>query len=130
MPPGLVAKEIRHSWASHTHRDYFIKGSEPVGEVVEPVLTKSAQFVFPAEGSILVRDPHMDQNNIALFIRYSGSVPEKSRLLFDGKDIGEAASPFKLSKFGPGAHRLEIENGDKLVAHVQFFVKGASSPSI
>ena len=130
MPPGIVAKEIRHSWASHTHRDYFIKGTEPVGEVVEPVLTKFAQFVFPAEGSVLVRDPHMDQNNIALFIRFSGTVPEKSRLILDGKDIGEAVSPFKLSQFGTGVHRLEIENDGKSVTHVKFFVKGAGNSSI
>lgn len=126
MPAGVVAKNVRHQWASLERREYFVKGTEPANSVIEPALEKRPQFVFPAEGSVLVKDPHMNQDNIALYVRFKGSVPPKSQLLLDGKVIGEALSPFRLQTLPAGHHELSIttpEPGPAL-AKVRFTVKG------
>jgi penicillin-binding protein 1C len=129
MPTGVVAKNVRHQWASREQREYFIAGTEPAGNVIEPALEKNAQFVFPAEGSVLVKDPHMNPENIALYVRFKGSVPAKSRLLLDGKVIGEAMSPFRLQQLSTGYHELSIDTTDRekseTLAKVRFRVKGA-----
>ncbi len=127
-PNGIVSKEIRHAWASHQRREFFINGTEPVASVIEPALEKRAQFVFPAEGSILVRDPHVDPTHIALFVRFKGSIPGNSRLAFDGIDKGEAISPFKLTDFSVGTHELAIRTAvGQIVTRVKFVVRGANS---
>jgi penicillin-binding protein 1C len=138
MPSGLVAKNVRHQWSSHEHLEYFIKGSEPAQSVIEPSLDKRVQFVFPAEGSVLVKDPHLDASRIALFIRFAGQVPAGSRLVWDGKDVGEALSPFKMEAPAAGEHDLAIvaptaanhskdaaAGSSTNVTHVHFTIRGA-----
>lgn len=126
MPAGVTAKSIRHQWGTQETKEYFLSGTEPVGNVVEPVLIKRAQFVFPAEGSVLVMDPHQSAERIALFVRYKGTVAEGSRLLLDGKELGKAASPFKITKLTPGNHQLAIRSPEgAAIADVRFKVKGA-----
>jgi hypothetical protein len=67
----------------------------------------------------------MDRNNVALFVRFNGQVPEKSRLLWDGKLLGEAVSPFKLEQPQAGDHRLSIVTPEgKVVSAVSFTIKG------
>ena len=126
IPAGIVAKNIRHQWASHSHTEYFLEGTAPEQEVIEPSLEKRIQFVFPADGSILVKDPHLDQNHIALFIRFKGSIPNNSQLLWDGKPLGVAASPFKIDQPESGDHELAIATSDgRHLAQVHFRIKGA-----
>lgn len=125
MPANVVAKKIRHQWNSHLYPEYFIKGTEPLQEVIEPAPEKRVQFVFPAEGSILVKDPHMDQEHVALFIRFKGHVPEKSQLLWNGNPLGEALSPFKIPHPAAGQHELSIVNEGKVLARVKFTIRGA-----
>lgn len=127
-PAGLVAKEIRHSWASHERREYFVAGTEPVTNVIEPVLEKRVQFVFPAEVSVLIRDPHLDASKIALFARFKGTAPPDTRLLWDGKDRGTAVSPFKLTDFAVGQHELALRSADgQLLTRVRFSVRGSGN---
>ena len=129
-PPGLVAKMVRHQWNSHEYEEVFLKGTEPVGTVIEPALEKKPQFVFPAEGSVLVRDPHADQGHIALFVRFKGTVPETSHLLLDNREVGIAKSPFKLESFSSGSHVLELRAPERTsLTRVNFTVKGANESS-
>lgn len=125
-PETVVARSVRHSWASHERTEYFVSGTEPASTVIEPAMEKRAQFVFPAEGSVLVRDPHLEASRIALFVRFKGSVPEESRLLWNRKDLGKAVSPFKLEAFETGEHELAIQTPDgKTLTSVRFKVRGA-----
>lgn len=124
-PAGVVAKDIRHSWSSHQHREYFVAGTEPASNLVEPILEKRVQFVFPAEGSVLIRDPHTDPSKIALFARFKGTAPAGSRLLWDGKDQGLAVSPFKFTDFTIGHHELTLRSPEgQVLTRVRFTVRG------
>lgn len=124
-PESLIVKSIRHQWDSQPRTEYFISGTEPAQELVEVSQDKQAQFVFPAEGSVLVKDPQMDQDHIALFVRFKGQVPEKSQLVWDDQVIGEAQSPFKLDQPTSGDHKLSIRAPDgKIVSAVHFTIKG------
>jgi penicillin-binding protein 1C len=124
---NIVTKEIRHAWATHQHKEFFIRGTEPETNVMEPALEKNAQFVFPADGSTLVRDPHIDPAHIALFVRFKGKVPNNSRIFFDGLEKGEAVSPFKLTDFSVGPHELSIRAPDgQIAARAKFSVRGAN----
>jgi penicillin-binding protein 1C len=126
LPAGVVTKNIRHSWVSNLHKEYFIKGTEPTQEVIEPAPDKRVQFVFPAEGSILVKDPHIDQDHVALSVRFKGLVPEKSQLLWDSKVLGEAVSPFKIEKPAVGTHEMKVVGTvNKVLSTVKFLIKGA-----
>lgn len=125
MPANVIAKKIRHQWEGRARTEYFIKGTEPQRETIETANNKRPEFVFPAEGSVLVKDPQMDQTNVALFVRFNGQVPEKSQLLWDGKLLGEAISPFKLDQPKAGDHRLSIVTPEgKVVSAVSFKIKG------
>jgi len=126
VPSKIVVKNIRHSWSTHTHKEYFIQGTEPNQEVIEPALEKRVQFVFPAEGSVLVKDPHLDPKNVALFVRFKGTLPEKSRLLWDGRDLGEALSPFKINEPRAGKHEIAVASKGKVLSKVQFSIRGAN----
>nr|WP_295900943.1 penicillin-binding protein 1C [uncultured Bdellovibrio sp.] len=124
-PAHVVEKEVRHEWALHPHKEYFIQGTEPQQNVIETALQKRVQFIFPAEGSVLVKDPHIDQEHVALFIRFKGDVPSKSQLLWDGKNLGEAISPFKIPQPETGRHELVIANNGKILGKVLFTIRGA-----
>lgn len=125
-PSGVVTKKIRHQWANHDYEEFFIQGTEPSQDVIEPALEKRLQFIFPAEGSILVKDPHLDQDHVALFIRFKGLVPEQSQLLWNGKVLGPAVSPFKIPKPPSGEHTLAIASKEgSIYARVHFTIRGA-----
>ena len=125
-PRGIVSKEIRHSWVSRAHQEFFIKGTEPAYEVIEPSLNKRAQFVFPAEGSVLIKDPHMDQNRIALYVKFKGEIPDNSVLLMDKKLLGRALSPFKMNNPPSGDHELTLLAPDKsALTTIHFSIHGA-----
>lgn len=125
VPGEIVSKQIRHHWRSHPINEYFLKGTNNVSEVIETTQNKRIQFVFPAEGSVLIKDPQLDPKRIALFVRFKGYVPEKSQMKLDGEVLGEAITPFKLAKPPLGKHRLTIVSplGHEL-ASIQFSVKG------
>lgn len=126
-PNGIVEKQVRLQWATNEHREYYLTGSEPVGNVIEAAPEKRPQFIFPAEGSILVKDPHLDQSLIAVSVRFSGTIPEKSELLMDGKVLGPAISPFRLKELRAGSHKLSIQSPEgKVLAQILFRVKGAN----
>ncbi|RYZ70865.1 MAG: hypothetical protein EOP09_05455, partial [Proteobacteria bacterium] len=126
VPKGVVTKEIRHSWVSNLHKEYFVEGTEPDQQVIEPAPDRKVQFVFPAEGSVLVKDPHIDQGNVALFVRFKGSVPPESQLFWNGKVLGPAVSPFKIDQPDNGTHEMSIQSKDgAVVAKVKFLIKGA-----
>ncbi|MGZ3780852.1 MAG: penicillin-binding protein 1C [Pseudobdellovibrionaceae bacterium] len=123
-PQNIIMKNVRHQWAQHAHPEFFIKGTEPIQELIEPALDKHIQFVFPAEGSVLIEDPHLDQKHIALFVRFKGSPPEHSFLLLDGKILGPAASPFKIANPPAGDHQLAItESNGKILKKVRFVIQ-------
>jgi penicillin-binding protein 1C len=126
QPTNVIAKNVRPQWVSHLHKEYFIRGTEPNHEVIEPAPDKRIQFVFPAEGSVLVKDPHLDQKNIALFVRFKGRVPEKSQLRWDGKILGEAVSPYKILQPSSGDHELAVSSSEgKVLSKVRFTIRGA-----
>lgn len=124
-PAEIVTKEIRHSWMSHARREYFLRGTEPAGELIEPAPDQQLRFVFPAEGSVLVVDPRQDPANISLTVRWSGATPADARLRLGGKDLGPASSPFRLGRPPLGAQKLELVDaqGNEL-AGVRFRVRG------
>lgn len=125
-PAGIVEKLVRHKWVSHERDEVFIKGTEPESSVIEPSMDKQAQFVFPAEGSVLIKDPHQDQERIALFVRFKGTIPPNSRLHLDGRDLGEAVSPFKVTDLPSGIHEMWIgPSAKEALTKVRFTVKGA-----
>jgi len=127
QPEKITALNIRHPWSSVPKKEYFIKGTEPSHSEMELANDKQVQFVFPAEGSILIEDPHLDSQRIALAIRYKGAVLKNSVLLWDGKVLGTAVSPFILSHPKTGEHHLAIQSPDgKILARVRFVVKGLS----
>ncbi|MGZ3768605.1 MAG: penicillin-binding protein 1C [Bdellovibrio sp.] len=126
VPVNIIKKNIFHQWSNYQQAEYFIKGTEPLQEIIETATEKNIQFVFPAEGSVLVKDPHLDQKKLALFVRFKGSPPAKSQLLWDKKVLGEAVSPFKVESLSVGDHQLEIATADgKVLSRVQFKIHGA-----
>ncbi len=126
IPEGVTTKKIRHSWVSHEHDEYFIKGTEPSQNVIELAPDKKLQFIFPAQGSVLVSDPHLDSTRVALFVRFKGEVPQGSTLLWDEKPLGLAVSPFKVEAPKSGTHTLSIvDQAGKSLATVRFQIKGA-----
>ncbi len=128
QPDGLVAKPIRHPWASYSHREYFIKGTEPTQEVIESAGEKSIRFVFPAEGSVLVKDPHQNEERSAYFIRFKGLAPKDSRLVLNGQVLGEAVSPFKVASPTAGSHILAILSKDnKVLSQIRFSIRGGKN---
>lgn len=125
IPKGLVTQKIRHQWKSNPQNEFFIKGTEPLGKVIELAPEKRVQFVFPAEGSTLIRDPKISDNRIALYVRFKGEVPENSLLKLNGGILGHAMSPFKIEKPEAGRHQMMIISplGEPL-AKVNFLIKG------
>ncbi|MGE0528084.1 MAG: penicillin-binding protein 1C [Bdellovibrionales bacterium] len=125
-PPGIIKKEIRHQWASHPYTEYFRQGTEPVHTVLEAATDQRVRFVFPAEGSVLVKDPHLDSERVALFIRFKGSVPQGSRLVLNNKLLGDAVSPFKLENPEAGHHQLKIVDLEgQVLSAIHFTVRGS-----
>ncbi len=130
VPSGVVGKNIKHEWSSGEHLEYFITGTEPNGSIISVAKEKSVQFVFPAEGSVLVKDPHLDQSQIALYVKFKGSIPQDSKLSMNGKILGAAVSPFKLTMLNTGKNELSITSGEgKLLARVNFRVRGGQDRS-
>lgn len=125
VPSKVVSKLIRHQWRSQFVKEYFIEGTDHVHDVVETSEDKRVQFVFPAEGSTLIKDPKIDRRKIALHVRFKGSVPENSILKMNGKILGIATNPFKLAEPPLGKHQLSIETPlGKNIATVQFLIRG------
>jgi penicillin-binding protein 1C len=123
-PDNVIAKPIRHAWLTREYTEYFIKGTEPSQRVIEPAPGKRARFVFPTDDSTLVKDPHMDQNHIALFIRFQGEMPPQTRLLLNKEDLGVAVSPHRLDQPPRGTHKLSLVSPDgKVLTEVQFRVR-------
>ncbi|MBK8202673.1 MAG: penicillin-binding protein 1C [Bdellovibrionales bacterium] len=125
IPKGLVTQKIRHQWKSNPQNEFFIKGTVPLGKVIELAPEKRVQFVFPAEGSTLIKDPKISDNRIALYVRFKGEVPENSLLKLNGGILGHAMSPFKIEKPETGRHQMMIISplGEPL-AKVNFLIKG------
>jgi penicillin-binding protein 1C len=129
LPEKITSVNIKHPWSSLSKKEFFIKGTEPSHSEIELANDKQVQFIFPAEGSILIEDPHLDPDRIALAIRFKGTVLENSVLLWDGKALGAAVSPFIVSRPKTGEHHLAIRSPDgKIVAQVRFVVKGQNWP--
>ncbi|WP_374079565.1 penicillin-binding protein 1C [Bdellovibrio bacteriovorus] len=125
-PANIVEKDVRHQWANSTYKEFFIKGTEPAQDIIEPSLDKRVQFVFPAEGSVLIKDPHLDQEHVALFVRFKGAIPARSQLLWNGKNLGDAVSPFKITTPPVGKHELSVLSNDgKVLSKVFFTIRGA-----
>lgn len=125
-PEQVVTKEVRPSWSSSLHKEYFIAGTEPKGEIVEQAFDKKPQFVFPAQGSVLVKDPHLSQDHIALYVRFKGVVPEGTLLTMNGKILGSAKSPFKITELKAGDHLLALESAQgSILTKINFKIKGA-----
>jgi penicillin-binding protein 1C len=123
-PSGVVATSVRHPWQSRAHIEYFLKGTEPAHELVDQAQEKIAQIVFPAEGSVLVKDPHLEEERQALFVRFKGDIPEGSWLELDGRRLGVAISPFKIERLERGSHTLSIQSPDMAtIAKIRFLVK-------
>ena len=123
-PPEIVVKSVRHEWVSNEHNEYFIKGTEPDDHVIQTAPDKRAQFVFPAEGSILVEDPLIDPEHIAVFVRFKGQLPKGAKLSLDQKVLGLAVSPFKISKLAAGQHHLSLSDATgELLTTIKFEVK-------
>ena len=79
-----------------------------------------------AESSVLVKDPHLDPALVALYVRFKGNVPPGAELTLDGRALGPAMSPFKVTELPVGPHELAIRApGGSTAAHVRFLVKGA-----
>ncbi len=125
IPKGLVTQKIRHQWKSNSQNEFFIKGTEPLGKVIELAPEKRVQFVFPAEGSTLIKDPKISDNRIALYVRFKGEIPENSLLKLNEGILGHAMSPFKIEKPETGHHQMMIISplGETL-AKVNFLIKG------
>lgn len=125
IPKGLVTRKIRHQWKSNPQNEFFIKGTEPLGKVIELAPEKRVQFVFPAEGSTLIKDPKISDSRIALYVRFKGEIPENSLLKFNEVILGHAMSPFKIEKPKTGRHQMMIISplGETL-ANVNFLIKG------
>lgn len=125
LPDGLVKKQIRHAWQSREKEEIFLSGTEPSGSLLELAPGKRAEFVFPAEGSTLVADPHLDAKNIALFIRFKGEIPAETRLFWGKKDLGIAESPKKVSELPVGKHELSLRTPKgEVLAQVRFEIRG------
>lgn len=124
-PEGVVTKTVKHAWASQEIKEYFIRGTEPSQSEIEAANDKQVQFIYPADGSVLIEDPHLDPSLIALSIRFKGQVPEGSLLFWDDRPLGAAVSPHIMSQPPVGAHALSIRGPDgKTLAQVHFAVKG------
>lgn len=125
IPEGVVKKQIRHAWQSREKEEFFLAGTEPTASVLEVATGKRAEFVFPAEGSILVADPHQDAKNIALFIRFKGEIPSGTRLFWGKKDLGLAESPKKVSELPVGKQELSLNSSTgEVLAKVRFEIRG------
>lgn len=125
MPEGVVKKRIRHAWQSREKEEFFLAGTEPTGSLLEVAAGKRAEFVFPAEGSILVADPHQDAKNIALFIRFKGEIPGGTRLFWGKNDLGIAESPKKVSELPVGKQELSLRSSTgEILTKVRFEIRG------
>ncbi|MBK7844084.1 MAG: penicillin-binding protein 1C [Bdellovibrionales bacterium] len=125
LPSSLVTQKIRHHWKSNSQTEFFIKGTEPLAEVIELAPEKRVQFVFPAEGSTLIKDPKISDSRIALYVRFKGEIPENSLLKLNGNILGQAMSPFKIEKPETGHHQMMIISPlGETVAKVNFLIKG------
>lgn len=128
VPEKVMAKQVQLGWSSQERTEYYIAGTEPTEKVIQLARDKRAEFIFPAQGSVLVKDPHQDSKQIALFIRFSGQVPSESRLILNGKELGQAVSPFKMENPPSGSHQLSIRSPEgKELTQVRFTVKGPSA---
>lgn len=122
-PPELVTARVRHPWTNRERHEYFLAGTEPPKPQMEPSVRR-AQFVFPADGSTIVRDPHQDESRIGLFVRFKGELPEGSHVLWDGRALGSARNPFPVDAPGPGRHRLALSSREgEILDEVTFTVR-------
>jgi len=125
LPKDVTPKKIRHPWRSQAREELFLTGTEPASENIEVSQDQSVQFVFPADRSVLVVDPRMDSENVALFVRFKGQVPPGSSIYLGKTNLGPALSPLKILKVPLGEQSLEIRTlENKSLSRVQFFVKG------
>jgi penicillin-binding protein 1C len=128
IPAGIVKKQIRHAWQSREKEEYFLAGTEPTQSLVELAPGKRAEFVFPAESSVLVADPHLDPKNVALFIRFKGEVPSGTHLFWGKRDLGVAQSPWKITELPIGKQELSLRSpAGEILARVRFEIRGTKT---
>ena len=68
----------------------------------------------------------MDQNRIALYIKFKGEIPDNTVLLMDKKPLGPALSPFKMNNPPSGDHELSLIAPDtSTLTTIHFSIHGA-----
>ncbi len=126
VPSDVRMVSIRHLWRNQFFQEYFLKGTEiESGSVIETTKDQQAQFVFPAEGSVLIKDPKIDPSRIALNVSFKGHIPPQSDLFLNGQRLGPALNPYKISNPPTGIHQLSIVSPqNRVVTQVHFSIKG------
>ena len=124
MPDGLVRQEIKLPWVQKPYSEVYLEQYVPVLKKFDVQEDIRPKFAFPANKSVLVRDPHKMNLFRSLFVRMTGTIPDGAVFVLDGKSLGEAKSPFRISDMRPGSHQLSLVAKDKkALAEVEFILK-------
>ncbi len=124
-PAGIVQKKIKYKGQLHSKTDYFIAGTEPHDELISQSSHKLYSIVFPAHGSRLMLDPHLNQKATDLLVTYKGGEDKKTVFVFlNDQNLGPLTQQFKLSQVKAGQYKLEFKDEAKeaVLASSQFEV--------
>jgi penicillin-binding protein 1C len=123
MPKGLVTKEVKLPWAQTNYEEVYLKEHVPKSDLRVQKDVK-ARFAFPANNSVLVRDPHKMKQARSVFVRMTGTIPDGANFVLNGKALGPATSPFQIKDIQPGKHQLQlIAKNKENIAQVEFILK-------
>ncbi len=110
-PVGIVQKKIKQKGPLKFVNEYFIAGTEPLDEWLTQSGHKNLSIVFPADGSRLTLDPHLNQKATDLLVTYKGGQESKSVYVYlNDQKLGRLKPQFKLSQVKPGRYKLEFRD--------------------
>ena len=122
-PAGVVRRKVAYAPAHEPAREeWFVSGTETALVEAVPAGRRTPSIGYPADGSILARDPDIPDALERVLFQAQGVDGHRWRL--DGQDAGDAAQPLAWRPLA-GAHRLElVDAAGKTVSTSRFEVRG------
>ncbi len=123
QPSGVVQKKIQMPKVGEIS-EYFIQGTEPQRGFIQISPRTGVSFLFPIDGTTLVRNPHRKNMQQNIFVRYKGNAPAGCELFLDDKKLGPLKNPFKVVDLPAGQHHFAIKNAaGEILDEVRFTLK-------
>ncbi|MGE3850095.1 MAG: penicillin-binding protein 1C, partial [Gammaproteobacteria bacterium] len=122
-PQGVVSRRVRFTPALEAARDeWFIVGTEMDEIALLDPSERGARIASPANGVIIALDPDIPPARQTVALESRGA-PAHAAWRLDDVVLGHGRERLAWSPV-PGAHRLELREGERVLDSVRFTVRG------